>query len=78
MDFIKKPFVPDVLLLRVDHAIDLTRLQTDLAHEVEVKTREVQSSKIICPIAQIRPPTQNALKQFFKIGEFGVLSSTYD
>ena len=41
MDFIKKPFVPDVLLLRVNHAIDLTRLQADLAHEVEVKTQEV-------------------------------------
>ena len=43
MDFIKKPFVPEVLLLRVRHTIDLIRLQTDLSHEVEVKTQEVQA-----------------------------------
>lgn len=37
MDFIKKPFVPEVILLRVRHTIDLTRLQADLVHEVEKK-----------------------------------------
>lgn len=41
MDFIKKPFVPEVLLLRVRHTIDLVRLQTDLSREVEKKTQEV-------------------------------------
>ena len=41
MDFIKKPFVPEVLLLRVRHTIDLFRLQTDLSHEVHKKTQEV-------------------------------------
>ena len=41
MDFIKKPFVPEVLLLRVRHTIELVRLQTHLALEVEEKTREV-------------------------------------
>lgn len=41
MDFIKKPFVPEVLLLRVRHTIDLIRLQTDLACEVHKKTQEV-------------------------------------
>lgn len=48
MDFIRKPFVPDVLLLRVNHAIDLTRLQADLEREVDVKTQEViaQSKKL--------------------------------
>lgn len=40
-DFIKKPFVPEVLLLRVRQTIDLIRLQTDLAHEVDKKTQEV-------------------------------------
>ena len=40
MDFIKKPFVPEVLLLRVRHTIDLTRLQANLAREVAEKTRE--------------------------------------
>ena len=41
MDFIKKPFVPEVLLLRVRHTIKLVRLQTDLSCEVEKKTQEV-------------------------------------
>ena len=41
MDFLKKPFVPEVLLLRVRHTIDLIRLQTDLSCEVEKKTQEV-------------------------------------
>ena len=40
MDFIKKPFVPDVLTLRVRHIIELTRLQKNLAEEVEIKTQE--------------------------------------
>ena len=30
VDFIRKPFVPEVLLLRVRHTIDLKRLQADL------------------------------------------------
>lgn len=41
MDFIKKPFVPEVLLLRVRHTIDLVRLQADLSCEVDKKTLEV-------------------------------------
>ena len=40
MDFIKKPFVPEVLTLRVRHIIDLDHLQADLSREVEKKTRE--------------------------------------
>lgn len=43
MDFIKKPFVPEVLLLRVRHTIDLIRLQTDLSCEVEKKTEVVKA-----------------------------------
>lgn len=45
MDFIKKPFVPEVLLLRVRHTIELIRLQTDLSHEVDKKTKEVLRQK---------------------------------
>ncbi|MCR5282500.1 MAG: response regulator [Lachnospiraceae bacterium] len=40
VDFIKKPFVPEVLTLRVKHMIELIRLQRNLASEVEKKTRE--------------------------------------
>ena len=40
MDFIKKPFVPEVLVLRVSHTIELVRLQRNLAAEVDRKTRE--------------------------------------
>lgn len=40
MDFIKKPFVPEVLTLRVRHIIELKRLQRNLAQEVQKKTEE--------------------------------------
>lgn len=41
VDFIRKPFVPEVLLTRIRHTIDLMRLQTDLSEEVNKKTKEV-------------------------------------
>ena len=40
MDFIRKPFVASVLVLRVKHAVDLTRLQRDLESMVDEKTKE--------------------------------------
>lgn len=40
MDFIRKPFVPSVLVLRVKHAVELTRLQRNLESMVDEKTRE--------------------------------------
>ena len=40
MDFIRKPFVPEVLLLRVNHLIELVTLQNRLYNEVEQKTHE--------------------------------------
>ena len=40
MDFIRKPFVPEVLLLRVNHLIELVTLQNRLYNEVADKTRE--------------------------------------
>ena len=40
MDFIRKPFAADILCMRVKHCIDLTRLQQNLALEVEKKARE--------------------------------------
>ncbi|MBE6908582.1 MAG: response regulator [Ruminococcaceae bacterium] len=43
MDFIKKPFVPEVLALRVRHTIDLIRLQRSLESEVARKTQVVES-----------------------------------
>ncbi len=43
MDFIKKPFVPEVLKIRVRHTIDLVHLQRNLSEEVEKKTKENES-----------------------------------
>lgn len=40
-DFIKKPFVPEVLTLRVKNTIELNRLKTNLSNEVEKKTQEL-------------------------------------
>ena len=36
----------------------------------------LHASLIICPIEHISPPTQNALKQFLRIGELGDLEFT--
>jgi len=43
IDFIRKPFVPEVLVLRVRHTVELVRLQRSLSAEVERKTRENES-----------------------------------
>ena len=40
-DFIRKPFVPDVLTLRTWHIIELNRLQADLSSEVKKATEEL-------------------------------------
>ena len=40
MDFIRKPFVISVLVLRIKHAVQLIRLQRDLESMVDEKTRE--------------------------------------
>lgn len=40
MDFIRKPFVPEVLTLRVKHIVELIRLQKHLTEEVLRKTKE--------------------------------------
>ena len=40
MDFIRKPFVPEVLRLRVNNLIELVTLQKQLYYEVEQKTHE--------------------------------------
>lgn len=41
-DFLRKPIIPDVLMLRVRHTIDRVRLQRDLSREVARKTEENQ------------------------------------
>lgn len=43
MDFIRKPFAPKILTLRVMHNVELVRLQNDLAKEVEEKTQSYQN-----------------------------------
>lgn len=40
MDFIRKPFITSVLVLRVKHAVELVRLQKDLESMVDEKTKE--------------------------------------
>ena len=42
MDFIKKPFVPEVFILRVRHILELEALQKHLSSRVEQKTEENQ------------------------------------
>ena len=40
-DFIRKPFAPEVLLLRVRNTIALNRLQSDMAREIQAKTEKL-------------------------------------
>ena len=40
MDFIRKPIIPDSLILRVKHTLELVYLQNHLTREVERKTEE--------------------------------------
>ncbi len=51
MDFIKKPFVPEVLTIRVKHIIELIRLQNHLSEEVDKKTKE--NEKILLHVVQM-------------------------
>ena len=43
MDFLKKPFLPDVLALRVNHTLELIYLQRNLSEAVARKTQENES-----------------------------------
>ena len=47
MDFIKKPFVPEVLVLRVKHTIELIRLQRNLVKENERISNELKMASRI-------------------------------
>ena len=63
----------------VRNALKNTRIIETMVYAfVSSIPRVLQNSNIICPSAHINPPTQKALKQFFIIGELGVLLSTYD
>ncbi len=42
MDFIKKPFIPEVFLLRVRHIMELVQLQKNLSDKVDMKTKEIE------------------------------------
>ncbi len=41
-DFIRKPFIPDIMLQRVGRMLELHRLQTNLAREVKRQTKYAQ------------------------------------
>ena len=40
IDFVRKPFIPEVLVMRVRQVIEMVKLQRNLAKEVEKKTKE--------------------------------------
>ncbi|MCH5286174.1 MAG: diguanylate cyclase [Christensenellaceae bacterium] len=45
VDFIAKPFVPEVMLSRIGRALELEELRRSLAYRLEQKTREVSAIK---------------------------------
>ena len=61
-----------VLVLSVRNAlIKISIMDTIELHTSVSNPKYLHDSNIICPMEQIRPPTQKLLKQFLKIGEFG-------
>ena len=55
MDFIKKPFIPEVMLNRIENIINLSELMKDLEQKVEEKTRQIEqiSFETIATIASM-------------------------
>ena len=45
LDFIKKPFVKDIMLQRVNRILELNRLQKNLQHEVEKQTKVAEERR---------------------------------
>ena len=46
MDFIRKPFIPDILLLRVRHILELAHLRRNLTQAVSRKTEELEKMSL--------------------------------
>ena len=55
VDFIRKPFVPEVMLNRIDRVLKLEELMTDLEEKVEEKTKQIEqiSFETIATIASM-------------------------
>lgn len=55
MDFIKKPFIPEVMINRIQNIISLSELMKDLEKKVEEKTRQIEeiSFETIATIASM-------------------------
>ena len=56
--------------------IPINKMETIVPDVWVSNPRSLHILSIICPIVQIKPPTQKALKQFFRMGEFGDFLST--
>ena len=50
--------------------IPINKMETIVPDVCVSNPRSLHILSIICPIVQIKPPTQKALKQFFRMGEF--------
>ena len=55
MDFIKKPFIPEVMLNRIENILELSELMKDLEYKVQEKTRQIEqiSFETIATIASM-------------------------
>lgn len=55
MDFIKKPFIPEVMLNRIENILELSELMKDLEQKVQEKTRQIEqiSFETIATIASM-------------------------
>ena len=78
VDFIAKPFVPDVMLSRIGRALELEQLRRSLADRLEQKTREVSAIKSLSQQDALtglwdRSYTQDAVNHMLKQGSTGAL-----
>ena len=78
VDFIGKPFVPDVMLSRIGRALELEELRRNLAERLEQKTREVtairkQARQDALTSLWNRSYTEERVNQFLEEGTVGAL-----
>ena len=78
LDFIAKPFVPEVMRLRIGRILELEDLRKNLADRLEQKTKEVtdiQSKSHQDALTGLwnRVYTENAVEEYIKSGEKGAL-----
>ena len=76
MDFIRKPFIPEVILNRINHILQLDELMKNLEEKVEEKTKQIEqiSFETIATIASMIEAKDNYTKgHSVRVAEYSAL-----